>query len=482
MIAAFSLLPDHAADAFSPPELNCTSYWACFVRKSLSGFLKWDSIYFHFIAVHGYVLENTLAFFPLLPSLIHLIARILSPLVSFLSFDGRCLLVGVLFNFSCNVLCSMQFYRLSKLLRLSNSLSVTAVLLFIINPASVFFSVLYSEALHSLLLISALVHLHSQRLFQACCLISLSAFCRSNGLVNIGFACYPLFINILTLTSTFWKDAALRVWSRKANLHAILMTFWRVVQKIVLLVGIICTAYFPHALFQFYGWLLYCCDDHYSLRSGLLPPVPSPALSTYALKLAVRTPFTTNVTAAPEWCGHVPLSSYNKIQSKFWNVGFLQYYKFKQIPNFLLAAPVLVIASLIICNFYRSARRAFLTLGILVDNLRQKQLLPHIYHLLFLSLYGIANIHVQVLTRMLFSSCPILYWYCASILVGDDLFSPSKDRKTRRPFSDGLSISRFIKILSPTSYPSAHQKVLLLYFYAYILVGCIMHSNFLPWT
>ncbi|VDN15518.1 unnamed protein product [Dibothriocephalus latus] len=398
MIVVFSLLPDHAADAFSPPEPDCTSYWDCFVRKSLSGFRKWDSIHFHFIAVNGYVLESSLAFFPLLPSLIHLLARITTPLVSFLSFDGRCLLLGVIINFLCNVLCSVQLYRLSKLFRLSDSLSVTAVLLFIVNPASVFFSVLYSEALYSLLLISALVCLHSQRPFRACCLIALSAFCRSNGLVNAGFACYPLFIAIVTLTPAVWRNAWQRLRSRKANLLAIVKTFSSIVQKAGLIVGIICTTYLPYALFQFNGWLLYCRDDHHhhSLRSALLPPPPSPALSAYALQLAVLTPFTTNLTVAPEWCSHVPLSSYSKIQSKFWNVGFLHYYQFKQIPNFLLAAPVLVISSLIIYNFYCSARRALLTAGILVENVRQQQLLPHVYHLLFLSLYGVANIHVQV--------------------------------------------------------------------------------------
>ncbi|KAL7064366.1 hypothetical protein AAHC03_05642 [Spirometra sp. Aus1] len=144
--------------------------------------------------------------------------------------------------------------------------------------------------------------------------------------------------------------------------------------------------------------------------------------------------------------------------------------------------PVLMIAALIIYNFYCSARKVLLTLGILVENLRQQQLLPHVCHLLFLSLYGVANVHVQVLTRMLFSSCPIIYWYCASILVGDDLFSPSKDRKNRKPFSGGFSISRMITILSPASYLYMHQKLLLFYFYSYILVGCFMHSNFLPWT
>ncbi|BHF66133.1 hypothetical protein SprV_0200914700 [Sparganum proliferum] len=212
------------------------------------------------------------------------------------------------------------------------------------------------------------------------------------------------------------------------------------------------------------------------------PDFPSPALYTYASELAVPTPFTTNLTAAPAWCNHVPLSSYNNIQSKFWDVGFLQYYKFKQIPHFLLAAPVLVIAALIIYNFYCSARKVLLTLGILVENLRQQQLLPHVCHLLFLSLYGVANVHVQVLTRMLFSSCPIIYWYCASILVGDNLFSPSKDKKNKKPSSGGFSISRMITILSPSSYLYMHQKILLFYFYSYILVGCFMHSNFLPWT
>ena len=39
----------------------------------------------------------------------------------------------------------------------------------------------------------------------------------------------------------------------------------------------------------------------------------------------------------------VPLGIYNYIQNKYWNVGLFNYYTIKQIPNFILAGPILYI-------------------------------------------------------------------------------------------------------------------------------------------
>jgi phosphatidylinositol glycan class V len=36
------------------------------------------------------------------------------------------------------------------------------------------------------------------------------------------------------------------------------------------------------------------------------------------------------------------LFPYTSVQSKYWNVGFLKFWTFQQLPNFLMAAPVLL--------------------------------------------------------------------------------------------------------------------------------------------
>jgi hypothetical protein len=67
----------------------------------------------------------------------------------------------------------------------------------------------------------------------------------------------------------------------------------------------------------------------------------------------------------PGWCHHGsndPTSSqfnlYSHVQNLHWNVGFLRYYRVKQIPNFVLAAPVLIVGLTgTICWIRRSWRR-----------------------------------------------------------------------------------------------------------------------------
>ncbi len=58
-----------------------------------------------------------------------------------------------------------------------------------------------------------------------------------------------------------------------------------------------------------------------------------------------------------EWCQtsrdfSLPLP-YAYVQSHYWGVGFLGYYEFKQLPNFMLAAPVLYIVVGSCLKFFR---------------------------------------------------------------------------------------------------------------------------------
>lgn len=56
---------------------------------------------------------------------------------------------------------------------------------------------------------------------------------------------------------------------------------------------------------------------------------------------------TNDTIEKPEWCATTDndqFSLYGYVQRKYWNVGFLHYYQMKQIPNFLLASPIVIIS------------------------------------------------------------------------------------------------------------------------------------------
>ena len=46
-----------------------------------------------------------------------------------------------------------------------------------------------------------------------------------------------------------------------------------------------------------------------------------------------------------EWCASTFSSAYHHIQQKHWNVGLFRYWRLQQLPNFLLATPILLLAA-----------------------------------------------------------------------------------------------------------------------------------------
>ncbi|KAF8917812.1 GPI mannosyltransferase 2 [Mucidula mucida] len=110
----------------------------------------------------------------------------------------------------------------------------------------------------------------------------------------------------------------------------------------------------------------------------------------------------------PEWCARVVPSIYSHVQKTYWNVGFLNYYTPEQIPNFLIAAPpVLLLYSFCIWHLRRPRSPSpFLS----------HALTPHVLHALFLTTTVVLSAHVQIMLRFA-ASMPLVYWAAAWLLL-----------------------------------------------------------------
>ncbi len=100
------------------------------------------------------------------------------------------------------------------------------------------------------------------------------------------------------------------------------------------------------------------------------------------------------------------------VQSRYWNVGFLNYWTWRQIPNFLLALPVLCLSLRSAYVYFNSmpARRLYDLFGILTSMKDNNQssfknnsaLYPFAVHLCFLVISGLFFMHVQVKKNQFF--------------------------------------------------------------------------------
>lgn len=158
------------------------------------------------------------------------------------------------------------------------------------------------------------------------------------------------------------------------------------------------------------------------------------------------------VSADRPWCSSaIPNVSamYMFIQKEYWNVGLFRYYEWKQLPNFVLAAPMLLLSGHGLATHFwsRFARPS-----------KPKALLPprattYYVHWLFLTVNALLVVHIQVTTRLL-CACPPVFWAPAAYLM-----EPS------RP----AALSRL-------------GRVVLAYFLLFNVLGIGLFSSFYPWT
>lgn len=177
-------------------------------------------------------------------------------------------------------------------------------------------------------------------------------------------------------------------------------------------------------------------------------------------------------------------SLYAYVQEKHWNVGPFRYYTWNQIPNFFLAMPILGLSitgiykwiigslivdygkgklpkslSIILYGWPLYALPESVTVPKVVKEVeileaseqlvRNPRLLGHYALLTILTMVGVVLAHIQITTRMICSSSPANLWFLTYCML-----------------SKRQSLS----------------KIVWCYCMLYLILGVVLHVNFLPWT
>lgn len=417
-IIARSLLTDYdTSSCCSGPLLNGTcqetfskSYSVCDCLKFvLCGNMKWDGLYLISISEQGYLYEQATAFFPLFPFLSRLLAdSVFLPVRWLCNLQLRLtiLLSAFILNLILHTATVVALYHMVYLVSHKRKLSLISSVLFCFSPASIFMSVMYTEMLFAFCTFYGLWLLLAGQHWMASALFAFSCATRSNGIVNCGFIVY------------FGLLSKLRQQMPRETLWNLLTT-----------VGQCLLACLPFVVFQTYGYLVYCVPRN------------------------VR-----------PWCRDTIPLIYSFVQKHYWDVGLFRYYQWKQLPNFLLALPIIVLSTIYVTLYMKTViEKQWLKPD---DGLKTAHnngtrgiysptAFPFVAHLAFIVLFGATSMHIQVITRLICSSSPALYWFSAHVI----------DKEVKEP-----------------SCQSVWRSLIAIFFACYCVVGTIMHSTYYPWT
>lgn len=393
--------------------------------------------------------------------------------------------------------------------------ALLAALLYCFTPASVFFSAVYTESPFAmcsfggmLLLARAADVLKDEdggaavrggsalywrlRAASAAC-FGCAGLLRSNGIVLVLFLAWASAVQAppLPLRGAYARRqrevAKHMLHGGGARLHA-----WYWLRSIGL--AVLCVL--PSFCFHVYGWLLYCGGRGLE-GEGMSSFWPGSRSSSVAgwfeqAEFAVadgRRPWCTEHVLG----GVVPpqLALYSFVQRKYWGVGFFAYYEWKQLPNFALAAPAVVLS---VAGLHVMGRRVGVSnsgcnasgAGLLrllpSSKLRcwaADPLAPQLAYWALLLLLGITLLHVQVTTRFLCSACPAFYWFAAELVdtgnshMGVETVGATAAATGKGAASAGASVmARRWRI----------ARVAVGYFLLYNVLGPLLFCNFYPWT
>ena len=336
------------------------------VDFSFGGFARWDGQYFLHIATLGYTHENCFAFFPSFPIAVRLVSQAFSFSTNYsLNNWNSALLSSFLLNTIFFTVAAVYLYRITFRVTGSHEFAFRTWQFFCLSPASIFFISPYSESLFSALTFGGINYCLEGRFFKAAVFFGLSAATRSNGLLNISFLLFYILLSISQIS------------------------FVELCRKACQSVLFIAVMVIPFSLYQLHAFhsLCYQYEPVWSVPETVKEYLVSEKLTIPGEQIS-------------QWCHNVIPFSYSAIQSSYWNNGFLHYFQWKQIPNFLLALPILVLTTLYFYTFVQRNYKTVFTTQRFKANYKSPifRLDCAIFaiHSMFLALFTFFFAHVQV--------------------------------------------------------------------------------------
>lgn len=402
---------------------------------------------------HNTSSEQAHAFFPLYPLIIRKFAlamyTVLPQYMLPPTFESLAVLAGFIWNIIAFTVATLELFSLTTAIGGAHDIAMKVAFAFCFNPANVFFISCYSESTFSAFIFTAYstferfqrcLHKIRSIFFFTIATVSwfLASFCRSNGILSVLF----LFI--------YWCGEMVRTMSTTKDSKQLRRILWKSFYFLITILAVV----YPFFQHDNDGKAKLCKQDYY----------------------------------ISEACTAIQnqVSLYSYIQLKYWDVGFFHYYQLKQLPNFLLASPVIVYSSMAVrewillswdrwqinCQKKDGERQnkkngmirnvlrwAFFSLREMeTDEIDRDQILlgrktlAHYAILCSYILVGACFSHVQIATRLIASSCPSFYWFII-------FFHQNKENAS-----------------------SLGKNLLILYIISFHVLSCILHVNWLPWT
>ncbi|OQR99976.1 GPI mannosyltransferase, partial [Thraustotheca clavata] len=445
-----SLMAILSAIFITPYDTSNVSHSSSIFRA----FASWDGVYYVDMAKNGYVYENTHAFFPLFS----LLARYLGSVLGvFLEETTAIIVAGWIISNVCFVLAARYLYLLGKILLQNDTLAGRSAVFFCFCPSGIFMSSCYSESLMCFLSFGGMYYLELYRtqkistsrtwhLILSSIFFGLASATRSNGLLLSLYIAYYRLVESPSPIKSFMK----------------FLSYW----TFTALLGLVATGL--QVLYFAYGIAAYCPS---------FLPYTSPIMSLFGI--------TSHIQTDRPWCEKViPNISamYMFIQKEYWGVGAFAYYQLKQIPNFVLAMPMLTLAAYSLQVYFRVSSKTIIVLP--------AQLRPYMVHLGFLLANALVVLHIQVITRFLCANPPV-FWAAGHL----SMTYPTASKLLLLYFLvftvlGSVILLRYFCVEPLIFWAAGHRsmtnptasKLLLLYFLVFTDLGSVMFSPFYPWT
>lgn len=488
------VIPDHNAGVFQWPvdpalELTLADKLTGFL---LDGLIRWDAHHFLHIAQHGYTYESNLAFFPLYPLSVRTLASGLDWLQAdyqIINFLSLIKISAVLLSNIFFILATNELYDLSRRVLKDEYLAYKSALFFAINPASIFFSAPYSESLNALFTFFAMAKFTKAFSSKSCVAVCLATATRANSILNLGFVVYHSLKVVATETILFVRTKKMA--KDKAEMSSTIANILgdAIIPGLFNLVG--CVVSF--IAFQYFCFTNFC----------RVTKNKQAELGSYVIDYGRENLLKVVGDDPSDWCQYEPPIAYGYIQKVYWNNGFLNYWEAKQAPNFMLALPAVSMVLWHSYDFVSIHWDYVKRLGLVDNNLlgiprrpcrqvREYQVLPrecfvYVVHATALTVFALLFMHVQVVTRFLMASSPLLPWLAAIMTtrVGREAVPLCEDDnvETLRKIECRSNLrSHTDTILFQEKLDTDKARWVMMFFLGYTLVGTILFANHLPWT